>query len=450
MTDCPFCDGSCRDAQLPVFIEPGTAWLWEQLALLADRRGDPDLTSGQATVTAPPGAMERAAATALIGGKLSPGGRRSIDLAKLATVTAPASPGAVAAHAVGRRLAVRATARAARPRPKPNFEPGAKTCSLRHPETKSGWLCANEAGSRSCLSHLRILDRGVAVLVRLPPPGGPAVDRRVLAQQATGFPHDLDDGQPVAGFCRAFLSVTGRVPERRTAPRRLGRSGSPLRRHSRGVDHRQPRAPGLGRALRRSVTVPPHVLANCEWPAGDGTVAFVTENPSVLGAAAATAPGAHVICMSGTPSRTEVAALRRLAQSGWALHVRADFDDAGLAHAAAVLAAAPGSLPWRLGAADCMPASNREGPQPLRRDRLPARVVWIELVPAMRDAGVAVFEEAFWAELLADVTGWCADVRRPLGLEGVVRGRKARPPRPDGPGSKTRANRNINPGPDHP
>ena len=58
--------------------------------------------------------MERAAATALIGGKLSPGGRRSIDLAKLTTVTAPASPGAVAAHAVGRRLAVRATARAAR------------------------------------------------------------------------------------------------------------------------------------------------------------------------------------------------------------------------------------------------------------------------------------------------------------------------------------------------
>ena len=99
------------------------------------------------------------------------------------------------------------------PRPKPNFEPGAKTCSLRHPETKSGWLCANEAGSRSCLSHLRFLERGAAVLVRLPPPGGPAVDRRVLAQQATGFPHDLDDGQPVAGFCRAFLSVTGRVPE---------------------------------------------------------------------------------------------------------------------------------------------------------------------------------------------------------------------------------------------
>jgi hypothetical protein len=74
-----------------------------------------------------------------------------------------------------------------------------------------------------------------------------------------------------------------------------------------------------------------------------------------------------------------------------------------------------------MGAADYIAGLKSGGShEPLRRDRLPARVAWDEeLVPAMRDAGVAVFEEAFWAELLADVTGWCADVRRPLGLEGA-------------------------------
>lgn len=421
MTDCPFCDGSCRDAQLPVFIEPGTAWLWEQLALLADRRGDPDLTSGQAMVTAPPGAMERAAATALIGGKLSPGGRRSIDLAKLATVTAPASPGAVAAHAVGRRLAVRATARAARAEAEAELR---ARCKDVLPEASGDqvWVALRQRGwITKLLVAPEILERGAAVLVRLPPPGGPAVDRRVLAQQATGFPHDLDDGQPVAGFCRAFLSVTGRVPEG-ARPRAAWAAVGVLYDDIVGgltTVNLVPR--GWAVPCGAPVTVPPRVLANCEWPAGDGTVAFVTENPSVLGAAAAAAPGAHVICMSGTPSRTEVAALRRLAQSGWALRVRADFDDAGLAHAAAVLAAAPGSLPWRMGAADYIAGLKSGGShEPLRRDRLPARVAWDEeLVPAMRDAGVAVFEEAFWAELLADVTGWCADVCRPLGLDGA-------------------------------
>ena len=41
---------------------------------------------------------------------------------------------------------------------------------------------------------------------------------------------------------------------------------------------------------------------------------------------------------------------------------------------------------------------------------MPASAAWDdELVPAMREAGVAVFEEAFWAELLADVGGRCAN-----------------------------------------
>ena len=179
--------------------------------------------------------------------------------------------------------------------------------------TKPRWLCANEAGSRSCLSPLESLSAVPPASSGYHHPAGPAVDRRVLAQQATGFPHDLDDGQPVAGFCRAFLSVTGRVPEG-ARPRAAWAAVGVLYDDIVGgltTVNLVPR--GWAVPCGAPVTVPPgRVLANCEWPAGDGTVAFVTENPSVLGAAAATAPGAHVICMSGTPSRTEVAALRRL------------------------------------------------------------------------------------------------------------------------------------------
>src|SRR5207245_155605 len=68
---------------------------------------------------APDASEERAAATGLVGGRvLKPGQSRSIDLAQLTLklrVRGPQlTPGAVAAHALGRRLAIRATANAQR------------------------------------------------------------------------------------------------------------------------------------------------------------------------------------------------------------------------------------------------------------------------------------------------------------------------------------------------
>jgi hypothetical protein len=78
-------------------------------------RGDPTLIEGRLTVTTPKGEAERAAAVGLVGRHLPRGKRISIDLAALANAIAPATPGGVAAHATGRRLAARAAAKAARP-----------------------------------------------------------------------------------------------------------------------------------------------------------------------------------------------------------------------------------------------------------------------------------------------------------------------------------------------
>jgi hypothetical protein len=70
--------------------------------------------------------------------------------------------------------------------------------------------------------------------------------------------------------------------------------------------------------------LPPRVLARCEWPRGDGSWVFVTENPSVASAAADLAAGGvdvRLICTSGTPSPGEIAAVARLPTAGWRVSV---------------------------------------------------------------------------------------------------------------------------------
>src|SRR5581483_11229318 len=59
------------------------------------------------------------------------------------------------------------------------------------------------------------------------------------------------------------------------------------------------------------VTLPPRVLSKCDWPAPPfpGSWVFVTENPSVISAAADLATSNHAIrldCTNGTPSDVEV------------------------------------------------------------------------------------------------------------------------------------------------
>ncbi|WP_443042455.1 DUF2399 domain-containing protein [Streptomyces sp. B21-101] len=54
------------------------------------------------------------------------------------------------------------------------------------------------------------------------------------------------------------------------------------------------------------------------------------------------------LCTVGTPSRTELDAVARLAATGWRIAVRADFDCAGLALVRAVIDAVPDAEVWRM------------------------------------------------------------------------------------------------------
>lgn len=115
MTSCTICGDACTGADLAPLKNPALRWVWEQLAGAADRRGDANLTTGAITVTAPEEPAERAAAIGLLGTRpLAPGQQRRIDLAVLTSrlqVRGPhLTPGAAAAHALGRPLATSARA----------------------------------------------------------------------------------------------------------------------------------------------------------------------------------------------------------------------------------------------------------------------------------------------------------------------------------------------------
>lgn len=159
-------------------------------------------------------------------------------------------------------------------------------------------------------------------------------------------------------------------------------------------------------------TLPPRTLRDCVWqrPAVSGSWVFVTENPSVLTAAAAlpAAGRARVLCTSGTVSALEVEALARLVSAGWRVAVRADFDGAGLAIAGALLEGVPGAVPWRMDVEHYLLGLSRGGAE------VPVALgsCWDEgLRDTIAGSGVAVFEESLLPELLADVEAGTPEIR---------------------------------------
>lgn len=403
---CRLCDSSCEDGTLTGLVTADLAWLWAQLADAADRRGDPYLLHGTATVQIPEGVAERSAATGLVGQRqLKPGARTRINLAELACKIAPLAPGVVAAHATGRRLAVRAEAKAARTASETSLRahlggilPGAATDTGWATLRRSGWV-ARLASS----DDWSLLERAIAVITALPGADQPAVDRRRLAVDATGDPHSLDAGRPVAGLTLALLAASGRPAVGDRLKEQWAWVGVAYDDITGGLTALGIAPTGWGVPPGLPATLPPRVLADCVWPAGDGRDVYVTENPSIIGAAT-TVADARVICTSGTPSRAEVSALARVAEAGWQLHVRADFDDSGLGHVRSILAAAPRSRPWRMGSADYLwGLETGDSAEALRVDRLGTAPWDPALVVAMAAKGVAVYEETFLDQLMADV-----------------------------------------------
>jgi len=403
---CRLCDGNCVDGRLAAFLTEDLAWLWAQLADAADRRGDPRLITGKVSVTPPHSARERAAATGLLGRRHIPAGRVTrVDLAKLASALAPLTPGAVAAHSTGRRLALRAINRARRTATEDDLRcqldallPGAAADDVWAVLRRAKWVHRLVDADDGAFLVATAAD----VISRLPAPGDPPLDRRLLARAATGDPHALDSGRPLAGITLALLAALGRAPASGPPRERWAAVGVASDDITGGLTVVGITPVGWAVPPGAPVTLPPRVLATCIWPSGDGAVVFVTENPSVLGAAA-DIPGARIICTSGTPSRIEVDALARLARQGWRLRVRADFDDAGLNHVIAVLAAAPGAEPWRMNAADYLYGLDDTDAVALRVDRL-GHTPWDpDLAAAMGAHGIAVYEETYLDHLAADV-----------------------------------------------
>ncbi|MFF4978268.1 DUF2399 domain-containing protein [Streptomyces sp. NPDC001083] len=366
---------------------------------------------------------QRAAAAGLIDGRpLEPGQNRRVSLEMLtATLAARGprlTPGAVAAHACNRQLAAKARRRlqqaASADQIRRQLETAAAElpCHIRElvdPGTvftrlrTLGWITRllNTPDSSA------LLDQALQVAAQLPLPGG-RVDRRLLVP---GNPHALDTGA-LPALVLALTRSSG--ISARSGWARLGVDCDDLLGGLiiTGIAPRGWRIPPGA-----TYTLPPRELAHIDWEPPkitDGWV-FVTENPSVLAAAssqtlAQDSVTPRVICTAGTPSQLECAAVAALSKTGWNVAVRADFDQAGLAHMRALLAAAPSAVAWRMGAADYL-AAVHEGTDVLHLKGSDAP--WDDhLVPVMRKHSVPVYEEDLLPALLADITagapGSCA------------------------------------------
>jgi len=418
VTACRLCDGECDEADLRPLLADELDWVWRRIAQIADRRGDPALGAGAVTLTAPVAPEQRAAVLGLIPGRpLGAGQSRRVDLGALCVAVRRhgpnLTPGAVAAHAIGRRLATRARRRDDRAEFEHDLEAVGAAWAASSPSPvaaawESAWSWLRRSGWVAKLQLApdarALLTQAFSVVDALPAPGARR-DRRVLASDITRDPHALDDGEPLAAMVLALLAgsrvASGRRP--RDAWAAVGVDCDDLTGGliSVGIHPTGWRVPSGA-----VVTLPPRELTRCSWPEAEpaGGWVFVTENPSVASAAAdiaGTGGTVRLLCTSGTPSGVEVAAIARLVDAGWGLAVRADFDAAGIAHVTTVLRAVPSAHVWRMTAADYTAA--RGGPNHVPMTDVPDTPWDPTLAAEMRTTGAAAFEEALLAELLDDL-----------------------------------------------
>ena len=362
------------------------------------------------------GAEERAAATGLAGGSLKAGQKRQLNLADLTRrvqIRGPnLSPGAVAAHAVRRRLAAKAVASAKRTAREELLRQRLRSVVAALPEhvtTRIGpetmWQRLTSTGSATRLVNradaVELIGRAGEVLAKLPTPGE-RVDRRTLVR---GAPHALDDGTPLAWIVLALVGANAQRPRR--AWDSVGvdiddLTGGLL---TLGIQPESWHLPA-GAVL----TLPPRVLDGVRWPGpADSGWVFVTENPSVVAAALDRAvvadDGAPVrlVCTIGTPSGIEIAAIGALADAGWKVAVRADFDPAGLFHVRSLLGGCRSAVPWRMDATTYrIAAASISDVTPL--ELTPDDAPWDPtLGPAMTTGARVVFEEDLLEDLLQDL-----------------------------------------------
>lgn len=223
-----------------------------------------------------------------------------------------------------------------------------------------------------------------------------------------GNPHALDHGSPLAVLTVAILVAAGRIVSSKRPRDAWAAVGVDYDDVVGGLIAVGILPMGWSVPHGATVTLPPRVLNSCEWPRPETPDAwvFVTENPSVTAAASDLAidvPTVRLLCTSGTPAASEVAAIARLTLSGWRIAVRADFDSAGLDHVATILTAVPGASPWRMGVADYVESLQKATQEEIRLQRISDAAWDPELSSVMREKGLAAYEEALLPLLLEDI-----------------------------------------------
>jgi uncharacterized protein (TIGR02679 family) len=427
---CEWCSGYCADVDLTAVLGEHLDWFWRQLADAADRRGDVDLVTGTTTIKAPANPAERAAALGLLAGRTPASGQTiRINLADLTArirIHHPGlTPGMVAAHATRRSLGQRARDDAKRrdaleqlrQHAIDTFAAVPEAAPFR-PDMRSVWPILRRAGWVARLIAtdyaVQLIDQAAAIIAALPP-DGQRRDRRRLADAVTRFPHALDEGM-LPGLVLAILIGADAIPA--GMPNRAAWAAV-------GIDYDDLTGGLLALGIYparwslpadTAVTIPPRELSRCRWPTPPhpNACVYVTENPSVVAAAAdlaemlpVTQPTIRLLCTVGTPSAREIDAIARLATTGWRVAVRADFDEAGLQHVDAMLKAVATARPWRMGATDYLAslAGTSSADQARLRGRTIPATPWDpQLQLTMSERGLAAYEETLIDVLLDGLT----------------------------------------------
>lgn len=410
---CKWCTGDCEGIELDSLLGDELAWIWEQLGPIADRRSDVHLVAGTATLTGPADPGHRAASTGLIAGRFRIGQTRRINLTALTSalqqVDPRITPGIVTAHALKRRLAPKAARKVARAQSEQDLVKYLAPISDDDSTVQMAWAALRRSGRVTQLiadpaaaTTLRHVAEFVVALHTQQP--GDRIDRRVLAHKVTGNPHALDDDQPTAAMVIAVLASLGLVDRRSPTRSTWAQIGVHFDGITGGLSMIGIAPVGWTIPPRAPVTLPPHVLAECDWPGPNSSATnrlFVTENPSVL-TACLDDPTVRMICTSGKPSALVVENLAALDAAGWQLMVRADFDDTGITSVNTILANCPSALPWRMSTDDYRQAVAAGSTIALRLSVLPDASWDQSLKPAMAANGFAAFEEAALVDLAND------------------------------------------------
>jgi uncharacterized protein (TIGR02679 family) len=256
------------------------------------------------------------------------------------------------------------------------------------------------------------LEQAVTVLRALP--AGMTVSLASFADDRLADPHALDRGGALEGLVLDALSLGLGVERPRDAEtvrqlwEQVGVVPDPLSSMVMVLGLRPTGDGDLAGWLRNCADMgEPAVVTLAQlrrWPMNAldrSDLIYVVENPSLISDAASGGwTGPPIVCSSGRPSVAVVTLIRQLGADGAACRQHADFDGAGLG-ITAWLADRAGTTPW------LMTADAYRAAVAVERRRVPLQgelpeTAWDPLLAsAMREGGVAVYEEEVRFKLLS-------------------------------------------------